>query len=84
MKLAAPDDPLNDPTMPWPDDRETITLGRLEVTASIEEPTDPPLVNDPMRLCDGIEPSGDQILAARPKAYDVSIKRRLASAPSAS
>jgi hypothetical protein len=31
---------------------------------------------DPMRLADGIEPSGDEILAARPKAYDVSIRRR--------
>jgi hypothetical protein len=29
-----------------------------------------------MRLTDGIEPSEDQILAARPKAYSVSIERR--------
>jgi hypothetical protein len=29
-----------------------------------------------MRLTDGIEPSDDPILAARPKAYSVSIDRR--------
>ena len=41
-------------------------------------PRDPrePLVFDPMRLTDGIEPSDDKILAARPKAYAVSIERR--------
>ena len=35
-----------------------------------------PIVFDPMRLTDGIEPSADPILAARPKAYSVSIERR--------
>ena len=49
----------------------------------VEEPAgtvypDQPLVFDPMRLTDGIEPSADQILAARPKAYSVSIDRRCA------
>jgi catalase len=34
------------------------------------------MVFDPMRLTDGIEPSADPILAARPKAYNVSIERR--------
>jgi catalase len=75
--LAADGDPLDDPTLPWPEDRERVTLGRLEVEGVIEEPSDPPLVNDPMRLCDGIEPSDDLILAARPHAYSVSIERRL-------
>ena len=36
----------------------------------------PGYVFDPMRLTDGIEPSADPILAARPKAYSVSIERR--------
>ena len=43
------------------------------------ETPDNPLVFDPMRLTDGIEPSDDAILAARPKAYSVSIERRTAS-----
>jgi catalase len=78
--LAGEGDPLDDPTVLWPEDRETVTLGRLEVREEIEEPTDPPLINDPMRLCDGIEPSEDRILAARPHAYSLSIERRLAAA----
>ena len=40
------------------------------------ETPDHPIVFDPMRLTDGIEPSADAILAARPKAYTVSIERR--------
>jgi catalase len=45
----------------------------------VEDPETPeePLVMDPMRLTDGIEPSADPILAARPKAYAVSIERRM-------
>ena len=44
----------------------------------IEDPETPdrPLVFDPMRLTDGIQPSAGPILAARPKAYSVSIERR--------
>jgi hypothetical protein len=44
----------------------------------VENPETPenPLVFDPMRLTDGIEPSADQILAPRPKAYANPIERR--------
>jgi len=78
-RLAEEGDPLEDPTLPWPEERETVTLGRLEVTEAIEEPPD--LINDPTNLCDGIEPSEDRILAARSPAYSVSIERRLAATP---
>ena len=47
--------------------------------AEQEETPENPMVFDPMRLTDGIEPSDDKILAARPKAYSVSIERRTAS-----
>jgi catalase len=79
--LAAEGDSLEDPTEVWEGDRETLTLGALEVTAVLEDPESPeePLVFDPMRLTDGLEPSGDRILAARPKAYAVSIERRSAA-----
>jgi catalase len=76
--LANEGDPLEDPTVEWEGDREVIELGELEVIRVIEDAETPeePIVFDPMRLTDGIEPSADQILAARPKAYDVSIRRR--------
>ena len=80
--LANEGDPLDDPTAEWEGDHEVVELGELEVIEVIEDPetADRPLIFDPMRLTDGIEPSGDQILAARPKAYGVSIERRTASA----
>jgi catalase len=37
-----------------------------------------PIVFDPMRVCDGIEPSEDPILRFRPEAYSVSVARRSA------
>jgi catalase len=80
-RLAEDGDPLDDPTLPWPEERTSVNLGRLEVTDAIDEPTDPPLINDPNNLCDGIEASEDRILAARSHAYSVSIDRRLAAAP---
>ena len=80
-RLAEEGDTLDDPTIPWPEEREAVTLGRLEVTEAVEEPPD--LINDPMNLCDGIEPSEDRILAARSHAYGVSIERRLAARPAA-
>jgi catalase len=78
FKLAQDDDSLEDPTVEWEGERETVELGTLELTGVVEDPETPesPLVFDPMRLTDGIEPSADQILAARPKAYSVSIERR--------
>ncbi|MFL5906411.1 MAG: catalase family peroxidase [Solirubrobacterales bacterium] len=79
--LARDDDPLDDPTEEWEGDREVVELGELEVIEVVEdaETPDSPLVFDPMRLTDGIEPSADKILAARPKAYSVSIERRTAA-----
>jgi len=79
--LANEGDPLDDPTAEWEGEHEVVELGELEVIEVVEEAETPqrPLVFDPMRLTDGIEPSDDPILAARPKAYAVSIERRTRS-----
>jgi catalase len=81
FKLANEGDPLDDPTAEWEGDHDVVELGELEVLRIVEdaESADNPIVFDPMRLTDGIEPSEDQILAARPKAYSVSIERRTQS-----
>jgi catalase len=78
--LANDGDPLDDPTAEWEGEREVVELGELEVIEVVEEAETPeqPLIFDPMRLTDGIEPSDDPILAMRPKAYSVSIERRTA------
>jgi catalase len=79
--LANEGDPLDDPTVEWEGEHEVVELGELEVIRVVEDAETPgnPIVFDPMRLTDGVEPSDDQILAARPKAYSVSIERRVQS-----
>jgi catalase len=81
LTLANDGDPLDDPTVEWEGEHEVVELGELEVIEVIDdaETAEQPLVFDPMRLTDGIEPSEDKILAARPKAYSVSIERRMKS-----
>jgi catalase len=78
VQLAEEGDPIDDPTAAWPDERERVEVGRLEVTAREEnrERGDDVLVFDPSRVTDGIELSDDPILNFRPKAYSVSIERR--------
>jgi catalase len=80
-QLAAPGDPIDDPTIAWPEERERIELGRLEIRELADDVETPeaPLIFDPNNLIDGIEASADKILAARSKAYSVSIERRLAT-----
>jgi catalase len=79
--LANDGDSLDDPTVEWEGEHEVVELGELEVLQVVEDAETPgnPIVFDPMRLTDGIEPSDDKILAARPMAYSVSIERRTAS-----
>jgi catalase len=77
-KIAAEGDPTDDATAAWPDDRERVTLGTLEVTglASDRERDGDILVFDPMRVTGGIECSDDPILHFRPHAYAESVYRR--------
>jgi catalase len=79
LQLAAEGDPIDDPTAVWPDDRELVVGGRLEITALIDDPEGDGHIEvfDPMRLADGVEPSDDPVLHARPKAYSVSAYGRL-------
>ncbi len=80
LQLAAADDPTDDPTTNWPDDREKVTAGTLELTEVIPSPEENGeiVVFDPIRVTDGIELSDDPILRYRPRAYSVSAERRSA------
>jgi catalase len=77
-QLALEEDPLDDPTAAWPEDRKSIELGRLEITelAFDREQDGDVLVFDPTRVTDGIECSQDKILQARAHAYAESVYRR--------
>jgi catalase len=78
LQVAKPGDPTSDPTVLWPDDRERVELGRLEVTSI--SPTgaqdERRLIFDPTNCTDGIDLSDDPILLARSAAYSISYERR--------
>ncbi|MDI4648588.1 catalase [Cohnella hashimotonis] len=72
--LGREEDPTDDPTLPWPDDRQRIEAGVLDVTEVIAEPEG--LVMDPMVTGAGIEPADDPILRFRSPVYRESLRRR--------
>ena len=75
VQIAAEDDNPHDPSDEWPDDRQRVTVGVLEVTA-VDDDADDGIIFDPMRLTDGIEPSDDPVLHFRPPVYGLSYERR--------
>jgi catalase len=79
LQVRGGEDPLDDPTAVWPDERRLIAAGRLELTELVDDPEsgDHIEVFDPTRVGDGIELSEDPILHARERAYSVSAYRRL-------
>jgi len=78
VQVAAEGDNPHDPSDEWPEDRERVTVGTLEVTA-IDDDADDGIVYDPMRLVDGIEASEDPALRFRPPVYTLSHARRTGS-----
>ena len=74
LQLAEADDPLDDPTAAWPADRPTISAGHLELTSLVDDRRGDceARIFDPGNVVDGVEPSGDPILAIRSHAYGVS------------
>lgn len=81
--IAGEGDAVDDPTVPWPDERERVEVGRLVLDGpdTERERGDDVLVFDPARVIDGIELSGDPILSFRSAAYSVSVARRISRAP---
>jgi catalase len=78
-QLAQPGDPVNDGSQVWPAGRQTVELGRIVLTQVVEDSAlmEKRLQFNPLVLTDGIEPSADPILLARPEAYTYSIERRV-------
>lgn len=78
LQMAGPGDDPDDPAAVWPEHRERVNAGRLEIT-DVDDATDEnTLVFDPVRVTDGIELSNDPVLRFRPQAYSESVKRRTA------
>jgi len=79
-QIAAKDDVINDPTVVWPNDRKLIELGVISLEAPVADnvAAEKALAFNPLILLDGIAPSEDPVLLARPGAYAVSVSRKLA------
>jgi catalase len=80
LQIAGPGDKVDDPSAVWPDEREKVAAGTLELTEleTGRETGGDVLVFDPVRVTDGIELSEDPILQYRSPAYSVSVERRTA------
>jgi catalase len=81
--IADESDPVDDPTVAFPDERERVEVGRLVLDGpELErEQGDDVLVFDPTRVIEGIELSDDPILRFRSEAYRESVGRRVSAAP---
>jgi catalase len=76
--IAEDSDEVDDPTVAWPEERESVEAGRLVLDGpdTERERDGDILVFDPTRVIDGIELSDDPVLRFRPRAYSVSVARR--------
>jgi len=79
IQLAKPEDPIDDPSQPWPENREEIIAGVLEVKhVTDQENGDCRDINfDPTLVPSGIKLSNDPVLAARAGIYSHSYNARL-------
>jgi catalase len=79
LQIADAGDEVNDATVSWPASRKVVDLGTLTLRGIDPQGEAFAKANmyNPLALVDGIEPSNDPILLARPGAYAVSFGRRL-------
>ncbi|WP_406451632.1 hypothetical protein OH768_08475 [Streptomyces sp. NBC_01622] len=77
VQPAEEDDPTHDPAVAWPEQREGITAGRLELIAPVDDQDYWAAQRfDPTRVTAGTELSDDPVLAFRAQAYAESYRRR--------
>lgn len=81
VQLAGAGDTVDDATIHWPESRETMELGTIELTEVM--PNNPAeqkqIIFDPIPRVDGIEPSADPLLELRAAIYLLSGRRRRAA-----
>jgi catalase len=76
--LGVDGDELDDPTVMWPQDRKSVTMGTLAITALEDDATCDGGIFDPTNVVDGVAgPANDKIFPMRSSAYAESFGRRL-------
>lgn len=81
VQLADESDVVDDATVRWPEDRELVELGRIELKELVDEDAaqQKHLIFDPIPRVAGIEPSADPLLELRAAVYLLSGKLRRAA-----
>jgi catalase len=80
-QIAAPGDTTDDATIHWPESRELVELGTIELTAVAPDNAaeQKQIIFDPIPRVEGIEPSADPLLELRAAIYLLSGRRRRAA-----
>jgi catalase len=81
VQLAEDGDKVDDVTVPWPENRKFLELGKLSLTEPVldEAHEQKQIIFDPIPRVDGIEPSDDPLLELRAAVYLLSGRRRRAA-----
>jgi catalase len=77
LQIAEPKDQLDDPSITWPDTRNTVDLGTVEISQAVGDSAaaERDLLFNPAAVPAGIEPQ-DPMIKVRSDAYLVSYRRR--------
>jgi len=80
VQMAQRGDDVADASVPWPESREEIPIGTLNLTDRVDdqEPQRRKIIFDPVPRVDGIESSGDPLTEVRSDIYLLSGRRRRA------
>ncbi len=78
LQLAEKGDVTNDGSVVWPKERAVVELGTLTLSQPVADgkQAEKALAFNPLILPDGIAPSADPVLLARPLVYAISVGRR--------
>jgi len=81
VQVAEDGDVTDDATVHWPESREQVELGTVELTHVLPDShaQQKHLIFDPIPRVDGIEPSADPLLELRAAIYLLSGRRRRAA-----
>ena len=81
VQVAEGNDVVDDATVHWPEDRQLVELGSLELTAAVADNAheQKKIIFDPIPRVDGIEASADPLLELRAAIYLISGRRRRAA-----